>query len=144
MVSQASMNGRRTGARQVSRNVSDFAHDVITLAELQAQLVACDLREGKSQAIGPLVLMVAGLVLALGSTPVFLFGIGWLLVNYAEWSESAALLTSAGCGLMLAGGVACLGWRGLRSAIAVMSRSQNEFTQNIQWLKAALTRSRGH
>ncbi|REJ86623.1 MAG: hypothetical protein DWQ34_27000 [Planctomycetota bacterium] len=138
MVGQASINGKRTGARQVSRNLSGLAHDVITLAELQAQLVACDLREGKAQAIGPIVVIVAGLLLALGTMPVLLLGLGWLLVNHAEWTESAAFLTAGGAGLAVAGLLAWFGWKKLKAALSTFTRSQQEFARNVDWVKSAL------
>lgn len=140
MVGQATMNGRQTGTRQVTRNVSELAHDVITLAELQAQLLACDLRDGKSRAIGPIVSMAAGLILALGTMPVLLMGIGWLLVNHAGWSEGAALLVAGGGGLVVSGGLAWFGWRRLKAALAIIARSRNELAENIRWLKGTLKR----
>ena len=140
MVSQATMNGRHTGARQVTRSISELAHDVVTLGELQARLIACDLREGKSRAIGPIILIASGLLLALGALPVLLMGIGWLLVNHAGWSESSALLIAAGGGLFFAGGLAWWGWSRLHLALSIIARSQQELTENIRWLKSALQR----
>jgi len=41
----------------------------------------------------------------------------------------------------VAGGLAWFGWSRLKAALAIITRSQNEFAQNIQWLKGALKRS---
>jgi hypothetical protein len=120
--------------------VADLAHDLVTLAELQGQLLATDLRDGARQAKTPAVLLVVAPVLALSALPVLLLGCARLLANGAGWSESASLLTVGAIALALAAVLGWLGWARLQKALSVVTRSREEFTENVRWLKAALSR----
>ena len=94
MLDQTTMNGRRSKspAKRMGRSMAGLLHDLITLAELQTQLVAVDLKEGTGRSIVPIVLIVGAVLLTLGTMPVILLGIGWALVNLAGFSEGAAFL----------------------------------------------------
>ena len=52
MVHQATINGRHTayGGPRMGRSLAGLGHDVLTLAELQARLLAVDLSEGRTRA----------------------------------------------------------------------------------------------
>jgi uncharacterized membrane protein YqjE len=148
MVDQATtMNVNHNGRGKpagVGRSVSGLAHDVITLAELQAQLLAVDLRDSRSRAALPVALLISGVLLALGTVPVLLLGIGWLLVMHAGWTEGTAFLTVGGSAIVLAAAITWIGSQRLRSAITVLTRSCQELSENIQWLKQTLKRPPGH
>lgn len=140
MVDQAKVNGRgeSSPASGVGENVADLTHDLLALAELQFQLLLVDLREGGSHSKLPLALIAAGALLALGTVPVALLGIGWLLVNLAELSQGVAFLVTAAGALLLAGLLAWWGYSRLRGAMSLLTRSRGEFAANIHWIKQAL------
>jgi hypothetical protein len=147
MVDQATLNAEHNGRGQpagVGRSVSGLAHDVIVLAELQTQLLALDLRDSGSRAALPLALLVSAVLLALGSMPVLLLGIGWLLVRQAGWTEGAAFLNVGGGAVLLAAATAWIGSRRLQSAVTILARSTQELSENIQWLKQTLKCPPGH
>jgi hypothetical protein len=141
MADQKTLNGRDklpSPAADVSNNVANFSHDLLTLSELQAQLFLVDLREGVVQSIMPLVLVVGGLALALGAIPVLLLGLGRVLVEQAGWSAGVSFLATSAVALALAGGLAWLGWRRLRLSLETFTRSKRELKENIFWIKQAL------
>lgn len=146
MVNQTQMNGNRAAseapipeASNVLRtNVAGLLHDVLTLGELQVQLVTLDLRETWSKSKIPAVLIAGALIFALGTIPVFLGGIGWVLHNTAGWGVGVALLVTAGVALLLAGVTAWISWRKMSSALTTLTRSQQELSSNVRWIKNAL------
>lgn len=138
MADQATMNGRGQKAGTALRsNVGDFAHDILTLSELQGRLLLVDLKEARTRALRPLALGVVGAVLLLASFPVAMFGLAELLAltGLPTW---AALLISAAVGVVISGLLGWLAWRTIRSTFTVFSRSRDEFSQNLTWIKSAL------
>jgi uncharacterized membrane protein YqjE len=142
MAHQTQINGRttsRSAGKAVRRNVAGLIEDVVELAELQVQLVSVDVREATSQATRPILAVLAGVSLALGAIPVLLLSIGWMLVHRAGLPEDAAFALTSVAGFLIAGALAWLGWRNLNSTLTVLSRSKSELTENIRWIKDALT-----
>ncbi|MFG0295581.1 MAG: phage holin family protein [Maioricimonas sp. JB045] len=143
MLDQKNMNGQRgqtSPAGGVKKNLAGLTHDLISLAELQAQLVAVDLRDSYSRSVVPAVLVVTALLLALGAMPVILLGIGWALVNLAGFGEGAAFLLVS---LTAVGLAAATGWWGvqkLKASLGVLTRSRRELSENVWWIKQALLR----
>lgn len=122
----------------MTRTVADFAEDVISLAELQAQLFAVDLREAGERAVKPGLILVVAPVLLLAALPVLLFGLAGLLVRLAHWSEPAALLTIGMAAIVMSLGAAWWAWKRLGSALSLLGRSGEELAENVRWLKGAL------
>ncbi|HUG89712.1 MAG TPA: phage holin family protein [Planctomycetaceae bacterium] len=138
MADQATVNGRGQKAGTALRlNVGDFAHDVLTLGELQGRLLLVDLREARNRALRPLVLGVVGVVLLLSSFPVLLLGLAWLiaLTGLPLW---ASLLIAAAIGVAVSGVLGWFAWRTIRTTFAVFERSRDEFSQNLTWIKSVL------
>ena len=90
MVDQASVNDGGWSAAQpyqrqpsaaagVRNGVGELLHDVVSLAELQTQLLAVDARESAQKARAPIVLVGAGASLALGAIPILLLALGMSL-----------------------------------------------------------------
>ena len=142
MASQTQMNGRtasRSAGKAVSRNVAGLVQDMVELAELQVQLVNVDIREATSKATWPLLSILAGVSLALGSIPVLLLSLGWVVIRRAGLPHDAAFALAALIGFLIAGALAWFGWRKLNATLAVLSRSKYELIENIRWVKSALT-----
>lgn len=141
MVDQTKMNGqqRKTSpAVGMGRNLADLSHDLLTLVELQCQLLFVDIAEGKSKSILPLILIVSGCLLALAALPVLLLAFGWMLVNLGELSQHAAFFIVSLSAIALAGGAVWGGFKLLSRAMAVLGRSRQEMRENLEWIKFAL------
>lgn len=141
MSHQTQMNGRSNGqpaGAGFRANVAGLLHDGITLAELQTQLVGIDLQETWQRSVRCLAVIAGSAILALGTVPLLLLSIGWLLVNRAGWTEEIAFFVVAVAGLLIAGLGGGIGWIKLRSAVTVLSRSKDELTSNVRWVKDAL------
>jgi len=122
----------------VARNVSEFARNVITLAELQSELLKVDAQESLKKLIAPVVLLVTTVVIILGCVPVLLtaLALGLAEAGLADW---LAFLVAAGIGLALAAMTGLVGWQRLRKLPAILGRSKQEFSCNVAWVKEALT-----
>jgi uncharacterized membrane protein YqjE len=121
----------------MTQNVSNFACDLVTLAELQAKLLAADFRESKRRLVWPLVLLPVSLVMLLACFPILLIGTAYL---FQKWlSVTASYFAAAGVGALLAIVLGYAGWRLLVSSIQLYRRSLNELDRNVQWLKMVLT-----
>lgn len=141
MSDQETMNGttaKRSPVPNVGRNLAGMTHDLISLTELQCQLVAVDLEEATSKSLLPVILIAVAILLALGTMPVALLGIGWAFVTLGGYSEGTVFLMVSLVALVVAGGIGWLGVIQLRSAVAVMKRSQRELKENVRWVKQAL------
>jgi hypothetical protein len=134
-------NGRTAAPRAVVENLSDFLHDVVTLSELQAKLFVADLKDFRSGATMPAALLGAAAVVALGTVPVLLMAIAWLLIDYDVLRPGWAFLAAAGVGLALAALLGGVGWYAFRRRLAVLERSQIELERNITWFKSVLKHS---
>lgn len=145
MVNQAQVDGKKTNASPaagVGHNVADLSHDLIELAELQCQLLLVDVSESKSKSMIPVIVMAGAALFALGTIPVILLGVGWLLVDTLDLSEAAAFLIVGFVSLLIAAGAGWWGYRAVKSALSLLTRSRREMSENIRWIKMAL-KSRG-
>jgi hypothetical protein len=138
---QMNGNGRQAAPRAVVENLGEFAHDVVTLAELQAKLFIADVQTFKSGVVFPTALMAGAGILALGCIPVLLMGVAWLLVDYQVLSRGWAFLVSTAAGLILAGIMGAIGWASFRRQLNILERSQVELERNITWIKSVLKHS---
>jgi hypothetical protein len=133
-------NGSPTAPEKgVKRGMTDVARDLISLAELQSELLQVDAKEAAARAITPIILLVVGSTLALGTIPVVLLLIASALAA-AGLSYWLSLLIAAIIGGAAAAGAAWAGWKKLRSPLDVFQRSREEFNRNVQWLKHTLSR----
>jgi hypothetical protein len=147
MVGETAMsahNGRRTSPpRVVARNLAGLAHDVFALSELQAELLKIDLRHASGTIVRALLLLAVAVAIGLGCVPLLLMGIAYLLVEFAGWTYSLAFSVVAVAGLGLAGVIGLIGWQRLRGSGSALSRSRDEFRENIRWIKSNLVSRSG-
>lgn len=153
MVDQASLDNpdwsvpqrdqRQTSAAAGVRNgVGELLHDVVSLGELQAQLLAVDARESMQKAQSPVVLLLGGAALALGAVPVLLLALAEALVLLLDWERALAYLVSGLIGAVVGGVLVFAAWRQAAAVLAVFDRSRAELSENVRWIKYALTRGR--
>lgn len=128
--------------RAMRRNLGQLSSDVMTLAELQVELLQVDMREWLRACTMPLILLAAGVLLGLASFPVLLLGLAYGLGQITEWSLWVRLLVASGAGLLAAGICAVVAVQLLRRDVKILSRSTAELRRNVRWLKEVLTPSK--
>ena len=82
-----------TAPRALARDVGEFAYDVLTLAELQAQLLVTDLQECGQRGLVPGLVLICGVALGLACFPVALAALALLFIQVFETSYAAGFLT---------------------------------------------------
>lgn len=128
--------------RAMRRNLSQLGSDVMTLAELQVELLQVDMRDWLRACTIPLLLLAAGVLLGLASFPILLLSLAYGLGYMTEWSLAARLLVAGGAGLIVAGAMAVIAVQLLRRDVKILSRSSAELRRNVRWLKELLTQSK--
>jgi uncharacterized membrane protein YqjE len=136
-------NGRHDSKLpNVAASVSDLAHDVIELSELQIQLLTLDLKESTEKARTCLILAVVAGCILLGTIPVALFALAEWLVWQFEWARAGAFAIATVVGLATAAGIGAWAYAYVKKGLLSIERSRNELQRNISWLKSTL-RTRG-
>lgn len=128
--------------RAMRRNLGQLGSDVMTLAELQVELLQVDMREWLRACTGPIILLLSAMLLGLASFPILLLSLAYGLGYVTDWSLAARLLAAGGVGLVTAGACALIAVQLLRRDVKILSRSTAELRRNVRWLKEVLTRSK--
>jgi hypothetical protein len=132
-------NGRfRPDEPNVATSFSGLAHDVVELAELQAKLLALDVKTSGKNARTAFVLIIIGASLLLSAISVALFALAALLVETLDWPQSVADIVAAVVGIVLGGAVLAWAWHLCRSGLSALQQSRDELTRNIAWVKTSL------
>jgi hypothetical protein len=138
---QAQMNGSaESPARNVARNMADVWHDVLTLSELQARLVAIETRDVLEKSRAAIGLLAAGCLVALAALPILLAAGALFLVETTSLTPAAAFGLAALVGIVVAGCLCAWGWWVLRRSCGGFQRSGCEWRRNIEWFKNVLAR----
>jgi hypothetical protein len=132
----------KAASKGLARDVGEFAYDVLTLAELQAQLFVADVQQCGRRVLFPGVLLLGGLALALACFPIALAALAFLLIQVFEISHAPAFLIAALTGATLSALVSVIAWLQVRRHMAILGRSQQELVRNLRWIKKVLERSR--
>jgi uncharacterized membrane protein YqjE len=122
--------------------VGDFAHDVLTLAELQAQLFVADVQECGQRALVPGLVLVCGVALGLACFPIALAALALFVIQVFETSYATGFLIAVVGGAVLSALLCVIGWWQIRERVAVLGRSQQELARNLRWIKKVIQRSR--
>jgi hypothetical protein len=125
--------------RVLRDSVSQLGSDVLTLMELQAELLQVDLKEWTSGIVKAMIALVTGVVVLLASLPVLLFALGYLLDATTTLPLWACMLIAAGCGILIAGICAGLGLWLMKREKGALSRFRSELRRNVRWLKEVLS-----
>lgn len=137
----------RNGSSEVApnalaRDMGEFAYDIFTLAELQAQLFLADVQECGQRARVPVFFLLCGMTLGIACFPIALAGLALSLVQIFELSYATGFLVAAVVGFCLSALLCVIGWFQVRRYVAVLGRSQQELVRNLRWIKKVLERSR--
>jgi len=119
-------------------NMAEFGYDVMTLLELQLQLLKTDASSVVRSVIAPGVAVICAAVLAFTSLPLLLFAAASAIHIYAGLPEWSALLIVAGAGFLIAAVVATVSVILIRRHVGVFDRSRDEFIRNVRWVKTVL------
>jgi hypothetical protein len=131
----------RTETPNVATSFAGLTHDVIELAELQAQLLALDVKSTSRKARTSLILVIVGVCLLLGTIPIALATVAQVLIQQFGWSPMAGFASASLLGALLSAGMLGAAWSRFRSGIVTMHRSREEFNRNIAWVKSSLRTS---
>jgi hypothetical protein len=126
---------------EIRHGVRHLARDIVTLAELQANLLQVETRNWlKKVAIPALALAIAAAIAALASLPILLLSLAYWLVDAWAWPLPLALLAAGGVGLL--GAVLCgvVAAQRLRRGNDAFARFRLELARNVRWLKQILGR----
>lgn len=124
----------------VAKSIGSMISDVVSLSELQVQLFKRDTSEALQRTYIGAGIVVIGSLIILSSLPIGLMALGHLLQQTFELSLATAFFIVFVTGMVLGGLAALLGVRKLKKVGNVYQRSEEELSQNVQWLKSALKR----
>ncbi len=127
---------------RISKYVGEFAHNVLTLAELQAQLLVADLRHCRHKLFVPGLVLLVGVALALACFPFALIVLALCIKETVGTTYAASFLIVLGLGIVTGASLCTFSWIQIRKHTAVLSRSQQELVRNVLWIKKVLERSR--
>lgn len=131
-----------TVPRALARDVGEFAHDVLTLAELQAQLLVADVQECGQRVLVPGLVLLCGVALGLACFPIALAVLALLLVQVFGTSYAAGFLVAVVVGAIVSTLLGAIGWFQVHKHVGVLRRSQQELAHNLRWIKKVFERSR--
>ncbi|QDU09819.1 phage holin family protein [Gimesia aquarii] len=126
-------------ASNMKSHLGDLGADLITLSELQLELIAVDTRDATREATYPAILACLALGVALGVCPVALLGLSWWLSDFTELSQAASSLIAASIGMLIAASLFFFAWKGFKQSFTLLKRSRTELQSNIQWIKKILS-----
>jgi Putative Actinobacterial Holin-X, holin superfamily III len=132
----------KPAAQGLARDIGGMAQDVLTLAELQVQLLATDIRECRKNLFAPSLLLLAGAALGLSCIPIALTALALGLCQFFHFPYALGFLLAALAGGVVSGLFCGLGWALLRKHANPFGRSQQELIRNLQWIKKVLKRRR--
>lgn len=142
MFRQTTLNSKheeqKESAAELGPGVGELVHDLIELIELQFQLLAVDLKEGRARAFMPVFLGGMAMMLFLGALPVLLFGAGWLLAISTELSMPTAFAVVGCITLVLSALLTVTAYYQLAHIMQIFQRSQRELNSNLRWIKRTL------
>jgi len=121
--------------------VSSFGADLATLATLQAQLAACDMRDCAKQAVPSLAGLIAFGTIGVASTVVGLAGLALWLAEVFQARPGITMMVVAIAGLVISALAAFFLTRTLSRSFTYFRRSQEEFDRNFAWIKTTLVYS---
>jgi len=132
---------QQSASRGFATGAGNFAQDVLTLAELQVQLLAIDVRECRARLTVPVLLLLGGFAIALACFPIGLAAFALCLIEFFNTTYATGFLTAFMVGAILGALMSIIGWRRVGKRMAVLQRSQHELARNLRWIKKVIGRS---
>ncbi len=133
----------QTRSKGLGGDVGKLAQDVLTLAELQVQLLVTEVREFFQSAVVSSLLMLCGALLGMACAPIALVSGAFFVVEIFEVSLAVGFLTVALIGASLSAMLCALAaYRFRRKSFTFLQRSRAELECNLNWFKNVLSRNR--
>jgi uncharacterized membrane protein YqjE len=132
----------QTAPKALAGDVGEFAHDVLTLAELQVQLFVTNLQECGRRVFVPGMVLLTGAALGLSCILFALAALALLLIEVFETSYATGFLLAAVVGAILSALLGASGWFLVRQRLALLRPSQEELVRNLHWIKKVIERKR--
>lgn len=132
------MNGANIVAQGLRENLSGLAHDALTLAELQIQLLSVDVRDARRGAGLAFAQIMIGVILALGCIPILMLAAAHALIELLDWPAPAAYAAIGVAAACVSAILLRFGWGGILRSLATVQRSRAEFGETMRWLKDSL------
>ncbi|MEX0677415.1 MAG: phage holin family protein [Pirellulales bacterium] len=136
---QTTLNGSDRPARDLTEHLGGMARDVGRIAELQARLVAADLRQSRLALLCTAGCWVTAGLLWVAMLPIALTALGLWLADVTQLSLAGGLVCVAGGVAVLAVTMVVAGWVQFRKQFATWERSRKELRDNIQALQQAFS-----
>jgi len=130
---------QETPEPDMTGHLGNLGADLIHLGELQLELLAVDARDASRAAYKPALLAFLATGFLIGSCPLGLLGLSWWLADVTELSVWASSLIVASVGLVVAGILFFLGYKGFKRSAALLNRSRAELHSNLEWIKKLLS-----
>jgi len=142
MVGETTMNlnneSTTAAPNRVVQGMGELMHDIVSLAELQFELVRNDYRAGMKGLLVPVVLLLVAGIVAVGTAPIALLLMAEILIQVAGLSRASAFSIAVASGFMTAVALGVVGWSQIRGVGRVFRRSREEWIRNLNWIKLAL------
>jgi hypothetical protein len=129
---------RKLPPAEVASSFRTAVADVLTLGELQLQLLKADVRDGSRRILASVISLAIAGVFALACFPIALLALAYGMTDWFDISMGLACLFSFLIGLAVTGLASFIAYRNLRRGVRVFDRSRTELAENIHWLKTSL------
>lgn len=123
----------------ITGHLGNLGADLLTLGELQLELLSVDARDAAKGSYVPTVFACLGLGFVMGACPLALLGLSWWLTDVTSLTLATSSLLVALAGLLIAGVFLYLAWKGFRLSMGMLGRSRTEFRSNLRWIKQLLS-----
>lgn len=139
MVVQEKVNDRTDSSLVSSGNSrhdgDGIAHQIVSLVELQTELLGQDLRDGYRSLIRCLVLGASAVAASLAVSCVGLMFLAELLADVTRLPRSAAYGIATLAGVLLVAGLGLAAWSRLRASFHVFDRTRDEWRNTLAWFR---------
>jgi hypothetical protein len=125
-------------SRTTVQSIGRLSHRLVILAELQAELLKADVKDGLTAMTRPVALLLGGAMFGAGSVSVLLIAVAQAFREWAGFSPTISYLVATLVGLAIAAAAVLVGSALVWKELAVFRRSQEELRRNLAWLKEVL------
>ena len=126
--------------RSVARNTSEFAEDVLTLAELQARLLTLETKEWALSHSRLVMLATAAVAVGIGLVPMAFLTFAAALNEVTTLSHAQSLGLALVLGIALNGGLLLGIFLEFKKKKSSFTRSSREWDANFRWIRNMLRR----
>jgi cytochrome bd-type quinol oxidase subunit 1 len=131
-----------SASRGFARGVGNLTHDILTLADLQVQLLSADVQECSQRLLIPALLLCCGVAVGLACFPIALTAFALFLAQQFSISAPTGFVIAFLVGGIFGALLSIVGWRQVVRQLGVLRRSQQELIRNLRWIRKVIDHSR--